>query len=142
MSVETQKDSSATTYNESSSAARRPLWMLLTSWEVYLILLLAGFLRLFRIGTTEFDGDQADIFTMAYNAVHHGQLVATSNVASIHIFNPPAIIYALMIPAAISSNPVWGSVLIALLGIAAVLLTYIFTRKYYGRLAATIATLL
>ena len=142
MSVETQKDASAATSNQSSSSARRPLWMYLTSWEVYLILLVAGFLRLFRIGTTEFDGDQADIFTMAYNAVTHGQLVATSNVASIHIFNPPAIIYALMIPAAISSNPVWGSVLIALLAIASVVLTYIFTRKYYGRSAATVAALL
>ncbi len=142
MIIDVQEKDFPATYNDPSVPVRRPLWMLLTSWEVYPILLVAAFLRLFRIGTTEFDGDQADLFAQAYNAVRHGHWLATSNAASIHILNPPAIVYALMIPAAISSNPVGGAVLIALVAIASVLLTYIFTRVYYGRFAATVAALL
>ena len=142
MSVPIQEDSSADIHNHLPSLVRRPLWTLFTSWEVYLILLVAAFLRLFRIGTTEFDSDQSDIFTIARNVVSHGHLVLTSNIASIHIYNPPAVIYLLMIPAALSSNPVWGAVFIALLAIASVLLTYVFTRRYYGRLAGTLAALL
>ena len=115
---------------------------LLSSWEIYLIVLVAGFLRLYRINTTEFDGDQADIFRMAHDAVSHGLQVATSNVASIQIFNPPGIIYLLMIPAAFSADPLWAAVMVAMLAVVSVLLTYWLTRRYYGRLAATFAALL
>src|SRR5689334_25383536 len=75
-----------------------PSWFF--SWEIYLILLLAAGLRLYRLDFTEFDGDQANIFRMAYGALHQGMLVATANGASIRILNPPAVIYLLMIPAA------------------------------------------
>ncbi|GHO84521.1 ArnT family glycosyltransferase [Dictyobacter formicarum] len=138
MEHDTQKEVSA----KLPTSFQLPLRKLLSSWEIYPILLLAAFLRLYCINTTEFDGDQADIFAMAHNAVSHGHLVATSNVASIGIFNPPAIIYALMVPATFSPDPVGGAVLTALLAIVAVLLTYIFTRRYYGRLAGTWAALL
>ena len=114
----------------------------LSCWEICPILLIASALRFYMINVTEFDGDQATIFSMAYDAVSHGYLVATSNVASIGIVNPPAIIYILMLPAAFSANPIWGAVLTALLATLSVLLTYIFVRRYYGRLAATIAALL
>src|SRR5205807_7448574 len=52
-------------------------------WEIYPILLIAAALRFYKINLTEFDADQATIFSMAYDAVSHGYLVATSNVASI-----------------------------------------------------------
>lgn len=108
-------------------------------WELYLIVLVASFLRLYRIDRTEFNGDQADIFQMAHNAVSSAHLVATSNVASIGIFNPPGIIYFLMLAAAFSANPLAGTLLTALLSILSVVLTYVMTSRYYGRLAATIA---
>jgi 4-amino-4-deoxy-L-arabinose transferase-like glycosyltransferase len=116
-----------------------PSWLF--SWEVYLIVLIAAGLRLYRIDFTEFDGDQANIFRMAYGALHHGMLVATANGASIRILNPPGVIYLLMIPAAISGNPLVAAIFQALLSVTAVLLTYCFTRRYYGRLAGTIAAL-
>lgn len=116
-----------------------PSWLF--SWEVYLIVLIAAGLRLYHIDFTEFDGDQANIFRMAYGALHNGMLVATANGASIRILNPPAVIYLLMIPAAISSNPLGAAIFQALLSVAAVLFTYIFTRRYYGRLAGTVAAL-
>jgi 4-amino-4-deoxy-L-arabinose transferase-like glycosyltransferase len=110
------------------------------SYELYFIIIIASFLRLYGIQTTEFDADQADIFRMAHDAVIHGHLVATSNIASIGVYNPPGIIYALMIPAAFSANPIGGAIETALLAIGGVFLTYWFTRRYYGRVAATIAS--
>ncbi|MBE3558984.1 MAG: glycosyltransferase family 39 protein [Ktedonobacteraceae bacterium] len=107
--------------------------------EVYFIACVAAFLRLYGIHTTEFDGDQATIFRIAYDAVHHGMLAATANGASLPILNPPAIIYFLMIPAAFSANPVWAAGMTALLAVLAVLLTYIITCRYAGRLAGTVA---
>lgn len=114
----------------------------LMSWEVYLIVAVAGWLRLYGIGTTEFDDDQAAVFRMAYHAVSQGHLVATSNIASIHIYNPPAVIYFFMLPAAFSSDPLWGAVMVGVLMTLSVLLTYVFVRRYYRRVAATIAALL
>ncbi len=115
-------------------------WLL--SWEIYLIVFVAGFLRLYGIDTTEFDDDQSAVFRMAHDAVSHGLLVATSNIASIHIYNPPAIIYFFMLPAAFSADPLWGAAMVGVLMTLSVLLTYIFVRRYYGRGTATISALL
>src|SRR5260370_22489347 len=112
-------------------------WLL--SWEMYIIVAVASFLRLYQINTTEFDADQANIFHMAYYAVHHGMLVATSNQSSLGTMNPPAIIYMLKPPALFSADPLWAAVWVSLLSIIAVLLTYLFIRRYYGRWAGTIA---
>lgn len=114
-------------------------YRILTAWEIYPILLVAAFLRLYQLNITEFDEDQATVFRMARDAVMHGLLPATSNIASIRINNPPGVIYLLMIPASSSSNPLWGAALVALLNLLAALLTYIFARRYFGRLAAALA---
>jgi Dolichyl-phosphate-mannose-protein mannosyltransferase len=121
---------------------RRVLFSWLFTWDIYLILLVAGFLRLYALNTSEFDSDQAAIFSLARVAVQHGLLPIVSNRASIGIENPPAVIYLLMIPAAVSADPLWATVMIGLFNTVAVLLTYFFTRRYYGRLAALIAALL
>ncbi len=110
--------------------------------ELYVLLLLAGVLRLYHIHTTEFDNDQATLFGLAYDALHQGLLPVTSNMASIGTQHPPGTIYLLMIPALLSPDPLWGAVLVALLSLLAVLLTYLFMRRYYGRAAALIAALL
>lgn len=114
---------------------------LLCSWEFYLVIIFAAFLRLYQFNTTEFDDDQATVFQMAYNAVHHGYLVATGNIASIHIYNPPTIIYFMMLPATFTDNPLAGAIMVAVLMAISVVLTYLFVRRYYGRIAATIAAL-
>jgi len=112
------------------------------TWEIYPILLIAGFLRLYQLHTSEFDADQAAIFGMAHAAVRYGMLPLMSIRASIGIEHPPAAIYFYMLPASLSANPLWAVVLVGLLNTLAVLLTYVFTRRYYGRLAAVIAALL
>ncbi len=113
-----------------------------STWEVSLILLVAGFLRFYQINTTELDEDQAKLYRLAYDAVHHALLPVTSNVASIGISNPPGVIYLFMPLAALSSNPMWGAVLVGVFTTAAGVLTYVFTRRYYGRFAGTVAALL
>lgn len=110
------------------------------SYELYIIVIIASVLRLYGLNTVEFDGDQADFFRLAHDAVIHGHLMATSTTASIGVYNPPAFIYALMIPAAFSANPIGGSIETALLAVFGVFVTYWFTRRYYGRVAATIAS--
>lgn len=141
MSVTTQKKSVARSQDD--DAPPRGVFSDLRSWvycwELYLIVLVAGLLRLYGINATEFDMDQANIFGMAYYALHHGLLVATSNLASIGLNNPPGIIYLLMLPAAISTDPVWGAVMTALCATFSVFLTYLFVFRHYGRVAAAIA---
>jgi 4-amino-4-deoxy-L-arabinose transferase-like glycosyltransferase len=121
---------------------RRTLRSWLTTWEMYPILLVASFLHFYQLGITEFDEDQATLFGMARDAVLHGLLPATSNIASIRIVNPPAAIYLLMIPAAISANPLGGAILVASLNVLAALLAYVFVRRYFGRVAGIVAALL
>lgn len=115
---------------------------LLTSWEIYLILFVGAFLRLVNIDTAIFFNDEVGVFRLAHDAIISGWLPLTSNRASLGNLNPPLVVYFFMLPASISANPLWGQVMVALFNIAAVLLTYFFVRRYYGRLAGTIAALL
>src|SRR5947209_20581184 len=114
----------------------------LRTWEIYPIILIASFLRLYRLDTTAFSSDQSTLFRMAYEAVHHGFIPPTSNGSSILTMHPPLTVYLLMLPALFSANPYWAAVMTALFNVVAVLMTYIVTRRYYGRLAAAIAALL
>src|SRR5438874_720721 len=114
----------------------------LRAWEIYPIILIASFLRLYRLDTTAFSYDQSMLFRMAYDAVHYGLIPATSNGSAILTLHHPLTVYLLILPALFSANPLWAAVMTALFNIVAVLLTYIFTRRYFGRLAATIAALL
>ena len=113
----------------------------LFTWEIYPILLIASLLRFYQINTTEFDGDQAVLFRMAHDAVVHGLFPVTSNIASINSTHLPLAIYLYMLPAALSENPLGGVILVAFLNVVAVLLTYIFVRRYFGRSAAIVAAL-
>ena len=115
-------------------------WLL--CWEMYPIVFVAAFLRLYQFNTTEFERDMPDLFGMARYAVTHGMIPVTSNLASIGIYNPPATVEIFMIPAAFSNDPLWTAMTVAILMIVSVLLTYGFVRYYYGRIAATIAALM
>jgi hypothetical protein len=121
---------------------REKFCVLLASWEVYPILLVAGLLRLCYIDTTVFTEDEAVLFRMAHDAVAYGLLPVTGNKASIGPLNPPLFTYIMMLPASLSANPLGGEIVVGVLNTAAVLLTYMFVRRYYGRLAGSIAALL
>ena len=113
----------------------------LSTWEIYPILLVASFLRFYQLNTTEFDEDQAVLFRLAHDAIVHGLFPVTSNIASINSAHFPIAIYLFMIPAAFNANPLGGVILVACLNVVAVVLTYIFVRRYFGRTAAIIAAL-
>jgi 4-amino-4-deoxy-L-arabinose transferase-like glycosyltransferase len=113
-------------------------FMFLRTWELYPILGIAAFLRLYRIDTVVFVDDNAVVFNMARDAIVHGLWPITSNRASLGILNFPLVVYLFMLPAAISSNPLWAEVMVGLLSTIAVLLAYLFVRRYYGRLAGTL----
>nr|BBH95484.1 hypothetical protein KTA_36830 [Thermogemmatispora argillosa] len=124
------------------SERQRSWWSWLLNPEVPCLLLLSAALRLYGLNRTEFDDDQATLFRMAYDAVHQGLLPVTSNTGSIGSQHPPGVVYLLMLPAALSANPLWAAVFIALLNVLAVLLSYFFLYRYYGRLAATTGSFL
>jgi 4-amino-4-deoxy-L-arabinose transferase-like glycosyltransferase len=125
---------------EIQSPKREPIWW--QSWEFYLIALLAGGLRLYRIDTAQYMTDQNTFYQMAHDGLANGLWPISANRASTGPLIPPLFVYVMMIPSAITSNPVAGNILIALCNVAAVLLTYLFVRRYYGRLAGAIAALL
>ncbi|HEY1352506.1 MAG TPA: glycosyltransferase family 39 protein [Ktedonobacteraceae bacterium] len=111
-------------------------------WELYLIIFLALFLRLIHIDNAIFNDDEVNVFRMAHDALVSGWIPLTSNRASLGNLNPPLVVYFFLLPAAISPDPLWGQVMVALFNAAAIVLTYVFVRRYYGRLAGTIAALL
>ncbi|MDQ2716949.1 MAG: glycosyltransferase family 39 protein [Chloroflexota bacterium] len=111
-------------------------------WECYLIILVASVLRFYRVDTSQFEGDQVLIFRMAYDAVHRGLLPITDSTSSLGFANPPGLLYLYMLPAALSDNPLLAVLLNSLFAVAAVLVTYIFVTRYYGRFAGTVAGLL
>src|SRR5579875_1774208 len=126
--------------------ARLHIWQILlewlATWELYPIIGAALFLRLYHFTATEFDTDQAVIFGMARGAVMHGLIPLTANASSIVTMNPPATIYLLMLGAIFSSSPYSGLLVVGILNVLAAVLTYIVTRRYYGRIAGTMAALL
>jgi len=142
MSITTPKNEIAQAKGPPLAPRHPGLRTWLTSWEIYPLLLVTGFLCLYGINTTEFNPDQAALFSLARNAIRYGMIPVTSNAASVGLAHPPGVIYLLMVPALFSANPMWAAVQQGLLTTIAVLLTYIFTRRYYGRLAAIGAALL
>src|SRR5260370_39569457 len=123
---------------ESVIKGRNKAFALLGTWEPYPVMFITAFLRLYGIDSVVFVDDNAVVFAMAHDAFVHGLWPITSNRASLGIINFPLIVYLFMLPAAISSNPLWAEVRVGLLNTIAVLLAYFFTRRYYGRLAGTI----
>lgn len=115
---------------------------LLQNWEIALILFLSIFLHLINIDRAIFNDDEVNVFRMAHDAIASGWLPLTSNRASLGNLNPPLVVYFFMLPASLSANPLWAEIMVALLNAAAVLLTCVFVRRYYGRLAGVIAALL
>ena len=139
-----QHDRQEVSSNRSAGLTRLSglLRLLTQSWEIYLIIFLALFLRLINIDKAIFNDDEANVFRMAHDTLVSGWIPLTSNRASLGNLNPPLVVYFFLLPAALSSNPLWGQAMVALFNTAAVVLTYFFVRRYYGRLAGTIAALL
>lgn len=111
----------------------------------FIILLLASFLRLFRIRQfVIFLGDEGrDALVVKRMIVDH-DLTLLGPTASVGGFYHGPAYYYMMIPAMILSDldPVGPAIMIALMGITTVALLYLVTRDWFGKFPALIVSLL
>jgi len=106
-----------------------------------LILLLAAGLRLTRLDLIEFKYDEATWARSALAIVHEGRFPALGMVSSLGPYHPPLMSYILALPFALSRDPRLAAGWIALLGVAAVALTWWIGRTYFGRRVGLLAAL-
>ena len=104
-----------------------------------LILLVAALLRLLNLDYMEFKGDEANNLFVAGDLVSGKTFPLVGIPSSIGTYNPPLFTYLLGIPLFFSRNPVIAAGFVALLNCAAVGLSYVFCRRYFGRIVAVIA---
>jgi len=113
---------------------RRLEWALLAA-----ILAVGAWLRFSHLDLLEFQGDEAFAANLALDCVKHGKLPTAGLMSSVGVTNPPLFIYLLIPMFAVSSNPVFVSCCIAVLGLAAVAMTWHIGRQYYGPVAGLVA---
>lgn len=110
---------------------------------VFAILALAAFLRLYRIADyMTFLGDEGRDVLVVYNILH-GHLTLLGPTASVGGFFLGPIYYYFMAPFLLlfNYNPVGPAVMVALFGIATVLLVYKIGSEFFGRKEALLAAL-
>jgi hypothetical protein len=113
-------------------------------WEFIvlgLIVALAEWLRFSHFNLLEFQGDEAYGANLALQAVKAGHFPLAGLMSSVGVTNPPLFIYLLIPMFAINSNPAFVSGCIAVLGLAAVVMTWHIGRKYYSTLVGNVAAL-
>lgn len=112
--------------------------------NLVLILLLAAFFRLFRIGDyLTFLGDEGRDVLVVYNILH-GDLTLLGPTSSVGGFFLGPIYYYFMAPFLLlfNYNPVGPAVMVALFGVATVWLVYKVTSEIFGKKAGIFASLL
>jgi hypothetical protein len=146
-----QKDSSqfgdpAAKHTEKLAASQETTGRLVTPawgrWDTiafFLIVLAAALLRLINLDYMEFKGDEAGNLFLAAGLVSGKAFPLVGIMSSIGTYTPPFFIYLMAIPVLFSRNPLLAAEFVALFNCAAVGLTYIFCRRYFGQIAATIA---
>jgi len=106
------------------------------------IILLAAGLRLTRLGLIEFKYDEATTVRTAMAIAREGRLPAVGMISSEGPRNPPLVAYVLAPPFLVSDDPRLAAAWLALLGVAAVALTYwmgnAFFRWPVGAVAAAL----
>jgi 4-amino-4-deoxy-L-arabinose transferase-like glycosyltransferase len=107
-----------------------------------LILVLAAWLRFQHIDHAEFLWDQAEISKWALRVGQEKQMTWVGPPSSTGLYTFPAAIWLLAIPYALSLSPVFASGFVAAINLAAVAGCYALTRRWFGRAAALVATLL
>ena len=105
------------------------------------IVAVAATLRFSYFHLLEFQGDEAFAANLALAALKTGKLPLAGLMSSVGVTNPPLFIYLLIPMFAINVSPVFVSGCIALLGLAAVVMTWHIGRKYYGPVAGMVAGL-
>jgi 4-amino-4-deoxy-L-arabinose transferase-like glycosyltransferase len=106
------------------------------------ILLLAAWLRFQHIDQAEFLWDQSEISKWALDAGQRGEFRFFGPISSTGLTTFPVAIWLMAVPFAISPSPVFGAGFVAFVNLLAVLCCYFLARRWFGRRAALVATLL
>src|SRR5215468_4965823 len=91
---------------------RLPDWT--SHWELWLALLLGGWLRLFALDRTLWLDDQTQLLDMARTAILRGMIPVTGIPSSVGFLNSPISIYLLLPIAALTANPLPQTIALAL----------------------------
>lgn len=108
-------------------------------WALAGVLAVAAWLRLSHLDLIEFKADEAVAAHLALQFVKGGELPSAGLMSSVGVTNPPLFIYLLIPMFWLTTNVVAVSAMIAVLGCAAVGVTWWFTRRYVGVWAAVVA---
>lgn len=100
------------------------------------------FMRWDRLAYAEYNRDQAYVLNKAYDFVTRGEFPLVGIRSSLGPYQGPMEIYLLSIPVAFSKDPIVASAFVGLLQMAAVVLTYFFVKRYFGRTTALVTVAL
>ena len=114
-------------------------------WPLLLVLVIAAFglfMRWDRLAYAEFNRDQAYVLNKAYDFVTRGEFPLVGIRSSLGPWQGPIEIYLLSLPVAFSKDPLVASAFVGLLQMAAVVLSYFFASRYFGRTTALVTVAL
>lgn len=106
------------------------------------ILLLATFLRFWKLEASSFGFDAAAVANLAARFVETGVPPVMGMVSSVGLPNPPLAVYLFSLPVLFTRDPVLLNGFVALLNVVAVWGCYALTRRYWGDGPALLAALL
>jgi 4-amino-4-deoxy-L-arabinose transferase-like glycosyltransferase len=119
---------------------------LLKYWPIILILILASFLRLYRIAEyAEFLGDQGRDVVIVRDFLKNGNLFFIGPQTSIgNMYLGPFYYYLFIAPGLLLTwfHPVGPAIMVAIFGVATVLLVYLLSKKWFGDYTAYLASIL
>lgn len=107
---------------------------------LFIIILIAIFLRLANIEYMEFKNDEAKNSFLTVNLIKNKVLPLMGDTASTGVHHPAMFIYLLTIPFMLSYNPVIAAIYIVLLNILAVYICYLFCSEFFNKTVALLAT--
>ena len=120
--------------------------ILIKNWPILVIIILAAFLRLFKIDQyMEFLGDQGRDVVIVRSFLKEGNIFTIGPVTSIgNMYLGPFYYYLFVVPGLILTwfNPVGPSIIVALLGVFTVYLIYSYSKKWFGQKSAYMAAFL
>jgi len=106
-----------------------------------LILFAAALVRLGDPGLVEFKLDEAWLTRLAREFAAGGPLPLTGMPSSVGLPNPPASVYVMALPYALSSDPLLATLFVAALNVFGVGLLWLLAHRYLGRTVALVAGL-
>ena len=103
---------------------------------------LAVMARFLLPGLVEFKHDEAYLSLLAQDALARGDLPLVGMPSSVGVPNAPTSVWLMMLPYALTNNPLVATLFVAALNVAGVAVLYLLARRMLGRAAATSAGVL